>query len=94
MAMREFVDGNGVGWRVWSVAIDQVYSQGVRLGTLGELQDGWLCFEAPSERRRLTGYPTDWFRMTDEDLVGLLSKATPVLRRRPSGPVDIDPGES
>jgi hypothetical protein len=90
MALREFVDRAGVEWKVWSVAIDQVYTHGVRLETLGVLQDGWLCFEAPQERRRLASYPAEWFEMSEEELIALLGKATPVSRRR-SGSVEIEP---
>jgi hypothetical protein len=90
MPLRDFVDQEGIEWRVWSVAIDQIYSQGVRAGFLGVLQDGWLCFEAPTERRRLAGYPLNWFEMSDDELVELLARATPVPRRRSS---EVDLGE-
>ena len=93
MPLRDFVDREGIEWRVWSVAIDQIYSQGGRAGFLGALQDGWLCFEAPGERRRLAAYPPNWFEMSNDELVGLLALATPVPRRR-SSEVDFDPGES
>ena len=92
MALRDFVDQDGVEWRVWSVTIDQIYSQGVRAGFLGALQDGWLCFEAASERRRLAAYPPNWYDMSNDELVELLGQATPVPRRR-SSEVDVDPGE-
>ena len=81
MALRDFVDREGVEWRVWSVTIDRSYSKGARAGFLGVLQDGWLCFEAASERRRLAGYPENWFAMSNDELVGLLAQATPVRRR-------------
>lgn len=90
MALREFVDDGGVSWKVWSVAIDQAYSQGIRMEFLGALQDGWLCFEAPTERRRLAGYPEKWYQMSDAELAQLLARATPVSRRRLSGDVEVE----
>ena len=85
MALREFEDGNGVTWRVWSVAIDHAYSQGVREGYLGDLQYGWLCFEAGPDRRRLAKYPEDWESLSEDALCELLEQATPAPRRRLSG---------
>jgi len=93
MPLRDFVDQDGVEWRVWSVAIDKIYSDAARAGFLGTLQDGWLCFEAPSERRRLTNYPTNWFEMSNDELIKLLSRSTPVPRRR-SSETQLDPGET
>ena len=88
MALREFVDEKGSTWRVWSVAIDHAYPQGVRQGYLGDLQYGWLCFESGSDRRRLTKYPEDWESLAEEELSELLSRATPAPPRRLSGESD------
>lgn len=93
MALREFVDRAGVSWRVWSVAIDQVYSKTARLDFLGPLQDGWLCFESAHERRRLVKYPEHWHRMTGDELISLLSQASPVPRRGSSGKTVMEPGD-
>ena len=51
------------------------------------LDDGWLCFEAPAEKRRLTPIPQDWLRCDDECLERYLGDARPV--RRSSSPVDM-----
>ena len=40
------------------------------------LEQGWLCFEAESEKRRLTPIPPEWDQGTDEDLAALCSRAT------------------
>jgi hypothetical protein len=61
MAYREFVDSNGVSWRVWST----VPSAGSRLH--GGFDQGWLTFERTSPElagiaplRRLCPIPADW----------------------------------
>jgi hypothetical protein len=62
MAYREFVDSNGVSWRVWST----VPSAGSRLR--GGFDQGWLTFErttaesstTPAPLRRLVPIPADW----------------------------------
>lgn len=82
MPMREFVDDTGTAWRVWSVAIDRAYGASARESYLGELRDGWLCFESSTERRRLARYPDDWHVLTDQQLAELLEQASPVPRRK------------
>ena len=32
------------------------------------MNDGWLCFEARAEKRRLTPIPNDWLHCTEEQL--------------------------
>jgi hypothetical protein len=51
------------------------------------LDDGWLCFEAPAEKRRLTPIPQDWLRCDDACLERYLGDARPV--RRSSVVVDL-----
>jgi hypothetical protein len=81
--IREFVDTEGRGWRVWPVSPGSV-----RLGkaepSLGEFQEGWLAFETLDEtsRRRLPHFPTDWLTMSDEKLRELLRKAVDAPPRR------------
>ena len=79
--MREFVVDD-VPWRVWSVTIDKAYTKSGREGYLGDLQNGWLCFESGEDRRRLAQFPDDWARLDDLQLAELLAKATAVPRRR------------
>jgi hypothetical protein len=51
------------------------------------LDDGWLCFEALAEKRRLTPIPGDWLRCDERCLADYLSAAKPV--RRSSSAVDM-----
>lgn len=53
MAMREFTDGDGTTWKVWSTV---PYTRGVMRG----MQSGWLTFEAGNTRRRLMPIPLNW----------------------------------
>jgi hypothetical protein len=53
MAMREFTDGDGVYWRVWSTVPDM-------RGVVNGMQSGWLTFESSQARRRLIPIPPDW----------------------------------
>jgi len=39
------------------------------------LQQGWLCFERGSDRRRLAPIPENWQRMRDEELDSLRERA-------------------
>jgi hypothetical protein len=49
------------------------------------LDGGWLCFEAPVEKRRLTPIPADWLR-DEECLERYCREAKPA---RPSLAVDL-----
>jgi hypothetical protein len=42
-----------------------------------ELQKGWLCFQAGTEKRRFTPIPADWAEMSDGALRVMLAAATP-----------------
>ena len=44
------------------------------------LADGWLCFEGPNEKRRLSPIPGDWSRCPDQQLEEYCRKASPVRR--------------
>lgn len=46
-----------------------------RMRLAPELREGWLCFECPSERRRLAPIPTGWELLADEDLASLCTRA-------------------
>ena len=45
------------------------------------LEDGWLCFENPEEKRRLTPIPPSWQEAPDPELEELLEEARAVRRR-------------
>ena len=44
------------------------------------LDGGWLCFEAPDEKRRLSPIPADWSRCTEERLEQYCAQATRARR--------------
>lgn len=80
MAYREFVDSNGVSWRVWST----VPSAGSRLH--GGFDQGWLTFERTSSEytgaalRRLVPIPPDWEQAAEARLDLLCRSAEEVSR--------------
>jgi hypothetical protein len=82
MAVRDFVDANGISWRVWPVTPDALQPRTAAEDYLGEYGEGWLCFESASERRRLARYPKDWESLSNEDLCSLLSAAAIVPARK------------
>ena len=82
MAYREFVDSQGVSWRVWST----VPSAGSRLR--GGFDQGWLTFErtnpehadTPAPLRRLVPIPSDWETAPDAKLDLMCRSAEEVSR--------------
>jgi hypothetical protein len=82
MAYREFVDSNGVSWRVWST----VPSAGSRLR--GGFDQGWLTFEqttsdhsaGPTPLKRLVPIPTEWEGASDGQLDQMCRTAEEVAR--------------
>ena len=86
MAVRDFVDANGVAWRVWPVTPEALQPKTAAEDYLGDYGDGWLCFESKSERRRLAGYPRDWERLSDAELCSLLRVAAVVPGRKTPHP--------
>jgi hypothetical protein len=82
MAVRDFVDGNGVSWRVWPVTPESLQPKTAAEDYLGEYGDGWLCFESATERRRLARYPARWDELSDQELCALLSAAALVPVRK------------
>jgi hypothetical protein len=47
------------------------------------LDSGWLCFEAPVEKRRLTPIPADWERCPTSQLEAYCKAARPAARAHP-----------
>ena len=45
---------------------------------LAAMNEGWLCFERGSERRRLSPIPDDWRRCADSELNAYCRAARPV----------------
>ncbi len=92
MAVRDFVDANGVAWRVWPVTPESLQPRTAAEDYLGDYSDGWLCFESAAERRRLARYPADWEDLADEELCALLSGAAIVPARMSTHfPPPLDP---
>jgi hypothetical protein len=82
MAVRDFVDAEGVRWKVWPVIPETLQPRTAAEDYLGEYESGWLCFESASQRRRLPEYPADWERLSEPELRALLHLAAVVPSRK------------
>jgi hypothetical protein len=82
MAVREFVDAEGVRWSVWPVVPESLQPKTAAEDYLGEYESGWLCFESAAERRRLPEYPAEWESLSDPELRVLLHMAAVVPKRK------------
>ena len=82
MAVRDFVDAQGVRWKVWPVVPETLQPKTAAEDYLGEYEAGWLCFESASERRRLPEYPEDWEQLADAELRAFLRVAAVVPKRK------------
>lgn len=86
--LRGFTDSAGVEWRVWEVFPSKGGTTGTSSAALSRsslngtaFADGWLCFEADDQKRRLAPIPRGWDRDV-KTLEQLCAKATPVPLRR------------
>ena len=79
MAVRSFLDPDGREWNVWDVAPSRRSDHFLP----ATLADGWLCFEAAHEKRRLHPVRTDWDALDDAELWALCLTAAPVQPRSP-----------
>ena len=86
MAVRDVVAEDGVSWKVWAVMASAIHPKTAAEDYLGEYSEGWLCFESPTERRRLARFPQDWDRLPDKELLRLVKSAQPVQARRHTPP--------
>jgi hypothetical protein len=94
--MRTFRDAAGVEWTVYEVrrsSDDQsnwgYLPRGFRFG--------WLCFESPKGKRRLSPVPDGWRSLDEDNLVEMLGRATPVMPLSKRAMDDLyrqPPGES
>lgn len=88
MAVRSFVDPEGRAWSVWDV----VPSRTSELFLPATMADGWLCFEAAHEKRRLHPVADRWEALDDTALWALCQTAHPVKARpRLSATGDLQP---
>ena len=75
MATRDFRDGNGLSWRVWSTV--PISGAVINAG----FDKGWLTFEsATGALRRLAPVPAGWEDVSNERLDLLCRAATEVPR--------------
>jgi hypothetical protein len=78
--MRQIRDDAGVEWMVYEV--NPTLGEWRSIESLPEgYRLGWLCFESPTEKRRLTPLPSGWQNLTIEQLGSLL--LTAALVRKP-----------
>lgn len=82
MPVRNFQDPAGREWSVWDV----VPSRRADRFLPSTMADGWLCFEAADEKRRLHPYGAEWVEMDDTALWELCRRADPVKPRSAPGP--------
>ncbi|HEY0015578.1 MAG TPA: hypothetical protein VGC13_04645 [Longimicrobium sp.] len=84
MAFRTFRDPEGREWQVWDVIPSREVEAGSRRSNYlpAEMADGWLCFEAADQKRRLTPFPSDWATHDDAAIHALCCAAEPVAARR------------
>ena len=84
MAFRTFRDPEGREWQVWDVVPSRELESGSRRHHYlpPEMAEGWLCFEAANEKRRLTPFPADWEARDDAYIHALCRAAAPVTARR------------
>ncbi|HEY2854035.1 MAG TPA: hypothetical protein VGJ18_14365 [Gemmatimonadaceae bacterium] len=77
--MRQIRDDAGVEWMVYEV--NPVAGAWRSVESLPEgYRNGWLCFESPTEKRRLTPLPSGWEELPIDQLARLLGSAALVLR--------------
>ena len=83
MAVRDFVDSNGVKWKAWPVTVETIHPKTAAEDFLGDYGEGWLSFESgTTERRRLARYPKDWDTLPEGKLRKLLAAAAVVTPRK------------
>ena len=87
-SVREFADKHGRSWRAWPVTPDVAHARTASRRSLGDFQEGWICFEAldNSGRRRLPRRGRRWSDLPAEELPRLLEEAITVPVRKPTQP--------
>ncbi len=76
MPMLEFVDSNGVTWRVWNTVPSS------RTALNGEFENGWLTFESETGRKRLAPVPPNWDAAPPDRLELMCRAAADVPQRK------------
>lgn len=52
-----------------------------RRSLMAGLERGWICFESPTEKRRLAPPPEGWDAASDEELVEMCRRGVPLGER-------------
>lgn len=83
-SVRQFEDKHGRSWRAWPVTPDVASTRTASRRSLGDFQEGWICFEAldDSGRRRLPRRGKRWSDVRAEELPALLEEAMAVPARK------------
>lgn len=87
--MRILTDETGTEWTVFEVK-RQSNSRDRWSYLPEEFGDGWLCFESPLSKRRLTPVPPRWREFSDNELARMLARAMPVNRPRAENEERVD----
>jgi len=84
MGFRTFRDPEGREWQAWDVVPGRDGEVGTRSQKFlpPEMADGWLCFEAGDQKRRLSPCPPGWEESDDAGIHALCQDAQPVAPRR------------
>jgi hypothetical protein len=87
--VREFEDATGRRWRAWPVVPAARIGERVSTRSLGEYQEGWICFESLDNagRRRLPGRKP-LSELPASELAQLLERAINVPQRRSQPPAE------
>ena len=88
---RTFTDARGIWWDVFAV-----YPQArpwLHSHLQGTFQQGWLCFDSGTEKRRLSPIPDDWHAAGDRELELLAERAEVAASRRKRQPKEPGVGE-
>src|SRR5438046_204975 len=94
MEHRTFEDGGGVRWRVGEIPGENPLgakgrerreeareSRKASAGKMTTRPHAWLCFESPSERRKVASVPNGWAALSDALLEDLLGGSEPLSRQ-------------
>ena len=81
MTMRSCTDRAGAHWEIFEVHPGVERRSNSRMPEA--FRAGWLCFQSPTERRRLAPIPLDWEEWTERELLGALEQGYPSPRRTP-----------
>ncbi|HVE79245.1 MAG TPA: hypothetical protein VNA89_10305 [Gemmatimonadaceae bacterium] len=82
MAYREFTDDEGTRWRAWDVTSASLGEVATPNAFVAVLRGGWVVFESPAEKRRLSPIPDDWDSLADHELGELCRRAERTGARR------------